>query len=165
MDALIKKLVAKKQLPSKLIICLRRGANTGKTGTILALADILIPQSTRPPVWNTPRNTPVKPYPFTINVEVMAGKVKVGLDGQGDYPDDLYNRLDILANHGCDRIFCTCRSKGGGPAAVKSIAKKFGYAIIWTAPYTQEPPAGQKAPPPNQQALNDLKARHLTDFV
>ena len=147
----------------KLIVCVRSTANTGKSSTIQELLLLLHPKSAKAPKWNKPSTQPnLANLPKTINVEVWVKGSHVGLDSQGDVPKTLKSRLDLLAQNNCDIIFCTCRTKQGSPKVVKSIAKKYGYNLIWTSPYVVGAGGSTQT---TIKAMNQKKAAHLETFI
>jgi hypothetical protein len=47
---------------------------------------------------------------------------------------------------------------------VETMAEKYGYTLIWTAPYTDDI-IWREEPTPFQKQLNRKKAEHLMDFI
>jgi hypothetical protein len=160
-------------LPDKLIVCLRHKGNTGKTGTIKALADYLINTLTASAaVWYDWKHQH-PPHPIKqpanigkeqeISVELTVKGKRIGLFSFGDN-NQMAPHLEVLAKNNCYRIFCTCRTSRATVKAVEDIAKKYGYIIVWTAPYWEDVQPAKTATP-FQTSLNNLKGRHLADFI
>jgi hypothetical protein len=153
------------------IICLRLDTLKGKTQTLVALANRLLPQSSQQPDWINPADPP--PVPLVLKptddicVEVWIRGKHIGLNSHGDLISYIKRDLTKLAEDKCDIIFCACQSEGKTLAAVEDVARKFDYTIIWTAPYYDNTPSsGAKQPPsPFQNALNKLKAEHLEGLL
>jgi hypothetical protein len=144
-------------MKEKRIICLKGTANTGKSGTIRELFKLLKPKSDREPRFHSPPDI----SDSYIHAEVWIKGKHIGLISNGDFGDELYRTLKKLADDGCDIIFCTSRTKLGPYETVKRIAKKYGYTLIWTAPYTVEPPRTKD----DETEMNKLKAKHLEGFI
>jgi hypothetical protein len=155
----------------KLIVCLRCRDNKGKTGAIKALAEHLIHTLNASGAiwydWKWPTQPIKQPTTISaeqeISVELTVKGKHVGLYSFGD-DTKLYDHLDILAKNNCTRIFCACRTRCDTVKAVEDIAKKYGYTIVWSAPYWEDVPPAPIATP-FQSSLNDLKGRHLADFI
>jgi hypothetical protein len=143
----------------KFIVCLKGKSNIGKTGTIVALRDILVARYGQ--IFTN--NIDISNVNFNIDgwITRKTTKVHIGLDSFGDNGPIMRNRLPILARKKCQIIFCTCRSQGDPYQAVVDFANQYGYALITTAPYTIEiPPASL-----NVNAMNQMKAEHLEAFI
>jgi len=158
---------------NKLMICLRMSHDSGKSGTIRALAELLMPN---PAVanahWFNPQLTPqeinalpknISEWEFDICVAVDVRKKHVGLSSHGDYPDIVKDCLESLVKDKCEIIFCACRSRGQTVTEVENIAIKYNYALIMTVPYLLIEPSQLKDK--FKAILNMRKAKHLEDFI
>jgi len=155
------------EIPKKLMICLRKEGRKGKTGTIKALTEILMPNpAAMNTKWHEPDTPPKnwKEWPWDICVATKAKGKFIGLCSFGDIPGPINSGLEFLGNQNCDIIFCACRTKGATVQAVRKKAKKFGYTIVWTSPYVDNAPPKDE-PTQWQKYLNTKKAKHLEDFI
>jgi hypothetical protein len=167
----------------KLMICLRQRPRQGKTGTIKALAEILIPNPPKVKEWYVPdfskaedygmpneiskwsKNISEWPADWDICVAVDVKGKRVGLNSEGDWSDDIKDYLEhLIKKQHCDIIFCASWTRGSTVEVVEAMAKKHGYTLIWTAPYTDGDTWKEK-PTPFQKQLNRKKAEHLMDFI
>ena len=146
-----------KKMPEKMIVCLRKTGDQGKSGTIKALADLLMPDSTE--VSKMPQANG-----DDICVALKVNGKRVGLCSGSYNPYDIEEHLEFLLKKGSEIIFCTCWVRGKTVKAVEKAARKYGHTIIWTAPYTDNTPP-RKEPTPLQEKLNRIKAEHLKDFL
>jgi len=171
------------ELPQKLMICLRMYQNQGKSGTIRELAELLMPKPAEANThWHTPNfpnNTMFKNMPKTIEewlekiskwkcdicVVVDAKGKRIGLSSQGDKPDIIQKNLEFLVQEDCEIIFCACRSRNPTVKVVEDIAKKSGYTLIMTAPYSVNATLKKVDIKQLQEFLNMQKAKHLADFI
>ena len=68
-----------------------------------------------------------------IQVIILIGKVKIGIESQGDPGGRLQRSLDLFVMENCHIIICATRTRGG---TVKSVEGLFPtYEIIWTSNY------------------------------
>ena len=159
--------VKEEGIPHKLMVCLSKRGNQGKTKTIRALAELIIPNSKIAKAqWHKPTVAPGSWQTchgdICVATKAKNGKL-VGLCSHGDVATTIKDWLEFLGNQNCDIIFCACHTRGTTVKAVKDKAKKYGYTIVWTAPYTNDTaPAKTRA---WQEWLNKKKAEHLEDFI
>ena len=170
------------EMPAKLMICLRKCPDQGKSETIKALAEILmqdIPLTKAK--WYWPKqwlfaykkkpeemekwSKKITEWPGDICVAVDVQGKRVGLCSHGDYLDVIHECLKFLQKQGCEIIFCACQTRGQTVNVIEKMAGKGGYTIIWTTPYTDNTPPGKKQLSPLQKYLNMKKAEHLSDFI
>jgi hypothetical protein len=135
----------------KTIICIWGSRNRGKTETIRELAKLLVEK------YDAKQDVPST---GDFSLEVNANGKRCGLESSGDPDSDLFNRLKKWAKDSCDVIICASRTRGSTVTDVDSIAKKYHYKLIWTTPYTDN-----DNNPQDQQRLNSLKAKHLSDLL
>jgi hypothetical protein len=144
------------------IICISGKSNVGKSETIRELAQILLPFSTRSPVWHKPKSAPSpKNLPIDITLEVWVKNEHIGIHSMGDEEQGIKKALNLFAKNGCSLIFCTCRSKGNTLNAVTDFAKRNSYTLITTATYfikTTHIPA-------QENGMNIRKAVHLEALI
>jgi len=175
----------KYKMPEKLMICARGIANSGKSETIIALAVKILSENTNAKVkCHKPEKyegeykrddflkllleeiNEMPSFKRDICVSIRTDDNKcIGLNSGGDELSDIELYLTKLIDDKCDIIFCACRSKGETVEVVKRMAKKGGYTLIWTAPYTDNLLSGEKPTSPLQKCLNAKKAEHLSDFI
>ena len=160
----------KKKMANRLMVCLRYKARQGKSSTIKALAEKLMPKPEKAAAqWYLPESPPGDwselSWDSDICVTVNIKGKRTGLNSAGDVAEEIVEQLKFLADKNCSIIFCACRSKGDTVKAVEKMANKFNYTLIWTAPYTNhKQPPGMK-PEEWQDYLNRKKAEHLEDFI
>jgi hypothetical protein len=165
-------------MAEKLIVCLYREEDRGKTHTLKMLADILLEKAPSNVEWHHPKPAAqekfsklanISEWPNDICVEMTVNKKRIGLNSDGESTKAMEDRLKIMAEK-CDIIFCACRAVDhdylGTLAAIKDTVKELEqkYTVVYTAPYTNDDPPG-KNPTPLQKELNRKKAEHLADFL
>jgi len=159
-------------LPEKLIVCLHKERNRGKTQTLKELADKLLVKSSPQDIkWHNPKNPPKNSSDCKKDIcfETVVNGKRIGLNTDGDTPGEIRKWLREMAHNNCEIIFCACR-KGeedcwGTLAAVKEPANEFDYTLVWTAPYTDDSIPGGNKSKPLQEILNRKKAEDLWGFV
>lgn len=136
------------------IIAIWHSGGKGKSGTILALANLLLSQYPNRNVIHSSKDLNNLSADFSLIVEIN-GKT-IALESLGDPNTGLEKRLDeIVKKHNPNLIFCTCRTRGETVYAVDKAIKNNNYDIIWTSTYqvTQ-----------NHIKANQIKAEHLLDL-
>jgi hypothetical protein len=170
-------------MEEKLIVCLRMAGNKGKTKTITALADLLIPDPSMAinqanAEWRKPKfsqTQKIEKWPkkisewnsdicVAVNVNIKEKEKRIGLCSGGDKPSEIREHLQFLKEEKCIIIFCACRSRNPTAGIVEKMAAESGYTLIWTAPYTDTTPPGNPLTQ-FQKELNQKKAKHLADFI
>jgi hypothetical protein len=154
---------------AKEIVCLAQTVHTGKSASIIALAELLINTRGYPPInWMYPSSPPkniTAENDVCVVVDVNSKNRKAGLASHGDDPAVVSTNLTNLINAGCDIIFCACHTpRSDSYKAVKAIAQTSGYRLIWASPYT-EATVPNLPLPACSWPINQMKARHLEDFI
>lgn len=68
-----------------------------------------------------------------IKVIVIWGKIKIGIESQGDPNSRLPQSLSEFVAQGCDIIICATRTRGNTVNVVNDMNANHGYDIIWTS--------------------------------
>lgn len=105
-------------------------------------------------------------YSGDILITITLGKVKIGIESQGD-PNSRMIREDTIkkladkkfdANlGGCDIIVCATRTEGMTVAKVESIAEEYDYNLVYTSSFY--------ASNLNHQVLNQLAAQNIIEII
>ncbi|SHN12424.1 hypothetical protein [Flavobacterium xinjiangense] len=136
------------------IIAIWHSGGKGKSGTILALANLLLSQYPNPNVIHSSKDVNNLSVDFSLIIEIN-GKT-IALESLGDPNTGLEKRIDeIVKKHNPNLIFCTCRTRGETVHAVEKNTKKHNYDIIWTSTYQVNQ---------NHIRANQIKAEHLLDL-
>lgn len=86
-----------------------------------------------------------------IQVILMIGKVKIGIESQGDPGGRLQKSLDLFVQENCDIIICATRTRGETVTSVEALFP--AYEIVWASNYFSR----EK----NTHQSNQLFARHM----
>ena len=105
-------------MKNKTIIAVRGVANQGKSTTIkisYSLLKELYPTA----------NIKEMCVGVDITVVITVGRVKIGIESQGDPNSRLFQSLEDFVKIGCKVILCATRSRGATVEAVNSLASIF----------------------------------------
>lgn len=110
------------------IIALYGSSNKGKSTTIKAFAGLIQPHfGEAAQVEELLDHNSNKDYQLLVTIN---GKVKVGIESEGDPGGRLKHSLDRFVREKCDIIFCATRTRGTTTDFVGEVGKQ-GYAIEW----------------------------------
>jgi hypothetical protein len=154
---------------SKQIVCLSKTSETGKSASIIALAELLIITRGYSSVkWVFPSSPPssiTQERDVCVAINVTGTDKWVGLSSHGDVDVIVMKNLNTLLGFGCEIIFCAIHtSRSITYKIVENIARKNGCELIWTGPYFAEP-APRLPPPACLWPINQMKALHLEQFI
>lgn len=91
-----------------------------------------------------------------IKIIITIGKIKIGIESQGDPGSRLGNSLKDFDADSCDIILCATRTSGSTVGTVSAYHTK-GYDIIWATNYiSYEKPQAQ---------LNQLSAEEIFELI
>lgn len=140
----------------KTIICLCGSCDTGKTSTILNLANELS---------KTYNVTQLHKSGDDICSTVQYNGITLGLASQGD-PDSTQDTwLTELTSLSCDIIVCTSRTKGSTADVVRKHAKEKGYGLIrLNKPYVRVS-YGDYERKEMHETINQSTARTISDLI
>lgn len=107
----------------KTLICLRGAGNRGKSTTLKAVIEL---------VREAYPNATVEEARFTVDVTIVIiiGRIKVGIETQGDPNSRLERSLKKFVDIGCKVIVCASRSYGRTVEIVTENTTS-GYKIKW----------------------------------
>ena len=92
-----------------------------------------------------------------ITVIIIIGKIKIGIESQGDPSSRLPDSLKIFSkDENCDIILCTSRTSGMTVETIDKIAQKFNYNLIWATNLRSSD---------NQEYLNNYSANQIFEFI
>lgn len=137
------------------IIAIWHSGGKGKSGTILALANLLLSQYPNHNVIHASKDVNHLSADFSLIIEIN-GKT-IALESLGDPNTGLEKRLDeIVKKHNPNLIICSSRTRGETVWAINNIAKKYSYDKIWTSTYQVTH---------SHKLANSLKGQHLLDLI
>ncbi len=95
---------------------------------------------------------------FSVDIKIIItiGKIKIGIESQGDPNSRLFASLKEFVKAGCDIIICSTRTSGSTVWAVEDLYRLNGYDNIWVTNYR----SNEK----NQSDLNSLSAQHIFEL-
>lgn len=96
-------------------------------------------------------------YSNDIQVIIRIGKIKIGIESQGDPNSRLFSSLKMFSSANCDIILCSTRTSGATVHAVKSLQSSHGYEIVWVT--------NHRSKEKNQNALNDISAKNIFGLI
>jgi len=103
-------------------------ANQGKSSSIREIAALL--ETSFPKV-----QLDYRVLGADILVIITIGKIKIGLESQGDPGSRLEGRLKLFLKEECEIIIFSTRTRGSTVRFVEVLNQKHGYDIIWTSNY------------------------------
>ncbi len=121
-------------------------ANQGKSSTIKELSRLIISKYPNAIVDPVSLN-----YQYDIKVIITIGKVKIGIESQGDPNSRLSESLQEFVKQKCSIIVCTTRTSGSTVDIVSSYHKSFD--IVWISNMV----SAEK----NQSNLNAISAEYF----
>jgi hypothetical protein len=127
-------------------------AGQGKSSTVKEIAQLILknyPSATTDPV--------TIDFTFDIRVVITIGKIKIGIESQGDPNSRLFDSLKYFVKINCDIIICSTRTSGSTVDAVNELYSKHGYDNVWVTNYR----SNEK----NQNTLNDFSAKHIFELI
>lgn len=127
-------------------------AGQGKSSTVKKIAEIILkhyPSATTNPV--------IIDYTFDIKVVIIIGKVKIGIESQGDPNSRLVESLKYFVNINCDIIICSTRTRGSTVDAVNELYSKHGYDNVWVT--------NHRSNEKNQNFLNEISANQIFELI
>ncbi len=127
-------------------------AQQGKSSTVKKVAQLIL--KNYPHAISDPN---VIDFSGDIQIVITFGKIKIGIESQGDPNSRLLASLDHFVNISCDVIICSTRTSGTTVEAVNDLNKKHRYDNVWITNYR----SNEK----NQDLLNDLSAQHIFELV
>ncbi|MGC4038717.1 MAG: hypothetical protein QM764_22325 [Chitinophagaceae bacterium] len=135
----------------KTIIAIWGAASQGKTSSVVAIASRIRLAYPAAGIHYLHQGVEIKAI-------VTIGKIKVGIESQGDPPGlRMKQSLDDFHTAGCSIIICTCRTRGVTEEYINQMNYNYGYHIIWTSNYfSNEKPAAH---------LNQRFADHILVLV
>lgn len=96
-------------------------------------------------------------YAHDIRVVLTIGKIKIGIESQGDPNSRLFDSLKYFVRINCDIIICSTRTSGSTVEAVNELYSKHGYDNVWVTNYR----SNEK----NQDVLNETSAKHIFELI
>lgn len=93
---------------------------------------------------------------WDITAVVTIGKIKIGIESQGDPNSRLLNSLKYFVKINCDIIICSTRTSGTTVDAVNALNKR-GYNIVWVTNY--------RSKEKDHKALNKISANHIFKLI
>lgn len=108
----------------KNVIAVKGISNVGKTSSIVKAYERLIAKHPSAKVEKIPGGNRNE-----ISAIVTIGKIKIGIESQGDPGQRLPNSIQEFVNRGCQIILCTTRTRGGTVDLIKSLEPP--YKIAW----------------------------------
>jgi hypothetical protein len=127
-------------------------AGQGKSDTVKRIAQEIL--ATYPTATTTP--TTIN-YSGDIQVIITIGKVKIGIESQGDPNSRLFESLKMFSSANCDIIICSTRTSGRTVNAVSALHSSHGYDIVWVT--------NHRSNEKSQSTLNDISAKHIFTLV
>lgn len=127
-------------------------AQQGKSDTVKRIAQEIIA------AYPTATTNPVTiDYSGDIQVIITIGKIKIGIESQGDPNSRIFESLTKFSSHNCDIILCSTRTSGATVDAVSALHVSHGYDIVWVTNHrSSEKP---------QATLNDISAKYIFSLV
>lgn len=127
-------------------------ASQGKSDTVKRIAQEIItafPTATTNPV--------TIDYSTDIHVIISIGKIKIGIESQGDPNSRLFASLTKFSSDNCDIIVCSTRTSGATVDSVSALHASHGYDIVWFT--------NHRSHEKNQATLNDISAKHIFGLI
>lgn len=136
----------------KNIVAIWGQAQQGKSDTVKRIAQLILDN------YPTASTTPITiNFSADIKVIIVIGKIKIGIESQGDPNSRLLESLKEFSKSNCDLIVCSTRTSGSTVNAVSALNSSDNYEIIWATNYrSYEKP---------QTTLNDLSARQIFELI
>ncbi len=127
-------------------------SNQGKTDTIKRLAQLIL--DTYPHA----KCTPAKPsFKADIVLIIMLGKIRIGIESQGDPNSRLPDSLKYFSEEKCDIIVCATRTSGQTVEEVNALNTSHGYDTVWVT--------NHRSPDKDISRINQLSANHILDLM
>jgi hypothetical protein len=127
-------------------------AQQGKSDTVKRIAQEITA------AYPTATTNPVSiDYAGDIQVIITIGKVKIGIESQGDPNSRIFASLTKFSFDNCDIIVCSTRTSGATVYAVSALHTSHGYDIVWVTNHR----SGEKS----QATLNDISAKHIFGLI
>lgn len=104
----------------KTIICIFGWAQRGKTSSIKSIASLY----------------GIKPDTYDFCDSAMFNGKRIGFASMGDPGSSQKDSIEKLIKEECDTIVCASRTKGQTTSDVMSLARQYGYTLIWTSNYS-----------------------------
>lgn len=96
-------------------------------------------------------------YSGDIQVIITIGKIKIGIESQGDPNSRIFASLSKFSSDNCDIIVCSTRTSGATVDAVSALHDSHGYDIVWVTNHrSREKP---------QATLNEISAKHIFGLI
>jgi Cdc6-like AAA superfamily ATPase len=136
----------------KYIIAIWGNANNGKSATVKKIAQLILdkfPNAISEP--NSPN------YDKDIKVIIQIGKIKIGIESQGDPNSRHFKSLKEFVEEKCDLILCTTRTYGSTVNAVNDMQKTDNYEIIWATNYRSNENL--------HEILNDFSSKQICELI
>lgn len=127
-------------------------AQQGKSDTIKRVAKKILKHFSK--AISTP---PTVDFSKDIKIIIAIGKIKIGIESQGDPNSRLFESLKEFSRLKCDLIICSTRTSGATVNAVDNLHKSNGYDIIWATNYR----SNEKS----QNIINDISAEQIFELV
>lgn len=127
-------------------------AGQGKSSTVKKIAELILKNyrsATTAPV--------IIDFTFDIRIIITIGKIKIGIESQGDPNSRLFDSLKYFVKISCDIIICSTRTSGSTVDAVNELYTKHGYDNVWVTNYR----SNEK----NEDTLNDISAKHIFELI
>lgn len=132
----------------KTLIAVWGQSGQGKSGTIKKIIDEISNQFSRASIQVIIDGADKK-------VVITIGKIKIGIESQGDPGGRLEESLIHFAKIKCDIIICATRTSGATVKLVDDLSDV--YDIVWATNYRSD----EK----NQDELNQLSAKQITEYI
>ena len=134
----------------KTTIAIWGNANQGKSSSIREIATLI--ETNFPKV-----EVDYRIIGVDILVIITIGKIKIGIESQGDPGSRLEASLKLFVEEGCDIIICSTRTRGATVWFVEALNQKHGYDIIWTSNYFSWEKSSDQ--------INRLFAEHIVNLI
>lgn len=112
-------------MKEKNIIALRCSKDAGKTKTIKLLSKLLQEKYSDNILLDYYPNTP-----YDIKLIIEIGKIKVGIESQGDPNSRLCKSLEEFVQKKCDIIVCATRTRGQTVECVESYSHSYNIKFV-----------------------------------
>ena len=96
-------------------------------------------------------------YSGDIKVVITIGKLKIGIESQGDPNSRLFSSLKEFSELKCDMIICATRTSGKTVHAVRKLSQSDNYELIWVTNY--------RSSSFNHDNLNELSVNHIYELI
>lgn len=127
-------------------------AQQGKSSTVKKIAELII--KNYPLALTDPISIDFK---FDIKAVITIGKIKIGIESQGDPNSRLFQSLKYFVKIECDIIICSTRTSGSTVDAINELYSKHGYENVWVTNYR----SNEK----NQNTLNEISAKQIFELI